>query len=113
MVIPMVFENILLIAAKIGFIIILVLFLFRWLFAIPYLWLRYDKKIVKLKLELDQFRKEQRQDASGRGITTPVLDRIIERKTEDTAEKLEILETRRHLFLDRVNLLLSIISVQK
>ncbi len=106
----MTFEDILLIVAKFGFVIFLLLFLIRWLFVIPYLWLKYDKPILRLKRELDEFREKERKNG---GVSQALLDGRIEHKTQAVNEKLDILETKRRLFLERVNLLLSIISVEK
>lgn len=106
----MVFEGLLLIVAKIGFAVFLFLFLVRWLFVIPYLWSKYDKPILTLKKELYEFREKERGNS---GIPRGLLDRKIEHKKGQIDEKLDILETKRRLFIERVNLLLSIISVDK
>ncbi|MEK7074967.1 MAG: hypothetical protein AAB968_04340 [Patescibacteria group bacterium] len=103
------FNSVLVVVAKIGFALFLFLILLRWLLIIPYVWFKYDKPITNLKNELDKFRKEQRQ----RAVAQPFIDRHIVVKTQEINEELDILEIKRRLFLDRVNLLLSIISVDK
>ena len=103
------FEAILLFFAKVGFAIILFIFLVRWFFVIPYLYFRYDKPIMMLKNELDEFRTRVRKEP----IPLGSMEGQISYKDREASEKLELLEIRRRLFLDRVNLLLSIISVDK
>ena len=105
----MTFETILLIIAKIGFSLFFVLFLIRWFLIIPYLLFRYDRPIIRLKKELDEFRKKERT----RPAPMSLIELRINNKTREIAEKLDILETQRGLFLDKVNLLLSIVSVDK
>lgn len=106
----MAFEALLLFLAKMGLGLFLLVFLVRWLFVIPYLYFRYDRLIMKLKNELDNFRQEVRKK---KGVSTAFMNREIEHKSREITEKLELLEIRRRLFLDRVNLFLSIISVNK
>ena len=105
----MIFEEILLLTAKLGLALLLLLFFLRWFIVIPFLWFKYDKQITDLKKELDEFRKNERKNG---GVTQGVLDGRINMKTREVNEKLDILETHRRLFLDRVNLFLSIISIQ-
>lgn len=107
------FDGILILTAKIGFSLFLFLLAIRWLVLIPYLWFKYDKRILGLKKELDDFRKREKADAVGRGIVASTLDMRINSKSKEVNEKLDILETKRRLFLERVNLILSIISVNK
>jgi len=104
-----IFDSILLLLAKIGFSIFFFLFLIRWFFILPYLWLKYDRQIMKLKNELDEFKKKEKN----KPVAQPVIDGRIGQKSRDINEKLDILETQRRLFLDRVNLFLSIISINK
>ena len=105
----MTFETILLILAKIGFSLFFLLFLIRWILIIPYLWFRYDRRIMKLKKELFDFREKVRS----KPVAMPIIEREIGAKTRKINEKLDILETQRKLFLDRINLFLSIISIDK
>ena len=109
----MTFDYLLLLAAKIGFSLLLLLFAFRWFFLLPYLWFIYDRPIRNLKRELYDFRIKERTEASGRGIIQSHLDNIIKSKERLVNEKLDLLETNRKLFIDRVNMFLSVISVNK
>lgn len=105
----MTFEGILLIVAKVGFAIFALLFLIKRLLVLPYLWFKYDKPIIDLKKELDTFRKKEQE----RGTLQPFVDGSIRVKTNEVNEKLDILETERRLFLDRVNIFLFIVSIDK
>lgn len=109
----MTFENLLLIIAKVSLGFFLLLLLIKWFFIIPYLWFKYDKSIQNLKKELDNFRAKERKEAGGRGIVQSHLDNIIASKERLINEKLDLLETNRRLFIDRVNMILSIISINK
>ena len=106
----MAFEGVLLIIAEIGFVIFLFLLLIRWLFVLPYLWFKYDKPILNLKRDLDIFREKESKNPN---ISQGLLEKRIEYKKREVDNQLDILETKRRLFLERVNLLLSIISVDK
>ncbi|MDO8659808.1 MAG: hypothetical protein Q7K54_04395 [Candidatus Parcubacteria bacterium] len=103
------FNDLLIILAKIGLSLIVIFFVLRWFIIIPYLWFKYDKKILKLKNGLNEFRNEQRL----KPITQLSIDGSIQQKTLIVNEKLEIIETQRKLFIDRVNLFLSISSINK
>lgn len=103
------FEGLLLIIAKIGFIIFVLLFTFRWLFVIPYIWFKYDSQIIKLKKELDEYKKNKRKEP----IIQQSIEGAIKQKEIRINEKLDLLETQRKLFIDRVNLFLSISSINK
>jgi len=92
------------VAALIGLILVM-----RWLVFIPYIWFMYDRKILRLKNELDQFRQETRNVP----MTLSRLEGQINQKKMSTDEQLEIIETKRRLFLDRVNLFLSISAINR
>lgn len=98
------FDNLLTILAKIGLSLVVLFFALKWFIVIPYIWFKYDREILKLKRGLDEFKKEQRS----KPITQQSIDGNIGQKTMFVNEKLDILETQRKLFIDRVNLILSI-----
>ena len=102
-------EALLLFLAKVGLGLFLLIFFVRWFFVIPYLYFRYDRPIMRLKNELDEFRGKVRR----KPVSNALMDREIAHKNREVSEKLELLETRRKLFLDRIDLLLSIISIDK
>lgn len=102
-----VLNQLLLFLVKLGLIFVAVVLVARWFLIIPYIWLRYDRPIMKLKTDLDNFRKQERKQA----IAQSFIDGSINHKTREVNEQLEILETRRRLLLDRVNLFLSISSI--
>lgn len=103
------FDNLLIILAKIGLSLVVVFLVLRWFIIIPYIWYRYDSPILKLKKELNEFKDEQRS----KPITQLSIDGAIQQRTMIVNEKLEVLETKRRLFIDRVNLILSISSINK
>ncbi len=103
------FDNLLTIFAKIGLSLVIVFFALKWFIVIPYIWFRYDRPILKLKKELNEFKNEQRS----KPITQLSIDGSIRQKTMIVNEKLEVIETQRKLFIDRVNLILSISSINK
>lgn len=100
-------DQLLLFLVKLGLIFLAVIFVVRWFLVIPYVWFKYDRPILKLKTDLDNFRKQERK----RAVAQPFIDRSINHKTREVNEQLEILETKRRLLLDRVNLFLSISSI--
>ena len=102
------FDNLLTIFAKIGLSLVVVIFTLRW-FVVPYIFFKYDRPILKLKKGLNEFKNEQR----GKPITQLSIDGNIRQKTMVVVEKLEVMETQRKLFIDRVNLILSINSIGK
>lgn len=102
------FDNLLTILAKIGLFLIVVIFAFRW-FVVLYILFKYDRPILKLKRELNEFKNEQRS----KPITQLSIDGSIRQKAMIVNEKLEVIETQRKLCIDRVNLILSISSISK
>lgn len=100
-------DQILLFLIRLGLIFIAVVFVVRWFLIIPYIWFKYDRPILKLKTDLYNFRKQERK----RTVAQPFIDVSINSKTKEVNEQLEILETKRRLLLDRVNLFLSISSI--
>jgi hypothetical protein len=103
------FDNLLTILAKIGLSLLAVFFALKWFIVVPYLWFKYDRPILKLKKGLNEFKNEQR----GKPITQLSIDGNIRQKTMIVNEKLEVIETQRKLFIDRINLILSISSISK
>jgi len=103
------FDNLLTLLAKIGLSLVAIFFALRWFIVVPYIWFKYDHPILKLKKELNEFKNEQR----GKPMTQLSVDGAIRQKTIIINEKLEIIETQRKLFLDRINLILSISSISK
>lgn len=103
------FDSLFILFAKIALALLAILLALRWFIVVPYIWLKYDRPILKLKKELDEFRGEQR----AKPITQFSIDGSIQQKTMFVNEKLEIIETQRKLFIDRVNLILSISSINK
>lgn len=103
------FGNLLIVFAKIGLALVAILLASRWFIVVPYIWFKYDRPIIKLKEGLDKFRSEQR----AKPITQLSIDGSIQQKTMFVNEKLEIIETQRKLFIDRVNFILSISSINK
>lgn len=103
------FDYLLITFAKIGLSLVVVFFALRWFIVVPYIWFKYDHQILKLKKGLNEFKKEQRN----KPITQDSIDGNIHQKTMIVNEKLEIIETKRKLFIDRVNLILSISSISK
>ena len=106
-------ETLLSYTVKIAFIALAALILVRSLILVPYPWWRYDKKISALKAELFEFRNKERREAGGRGIVTAHVGMVIASKERVIGEELDVLETKRRLFLDRVNLFLTILSIKK
>ncbi|MDX9856125.1 MAG: hypothetical protein RBS86_04920 [Candidatus Moranbacteria bacterium] len=94
---------------KLGFFIIFLLFVVRWFLVIPYLWFMYDRHIIKIRKDLDIFRKKERQEP----LAQSVIDGRIKIKERDLSEKLDILEAKRRLFLDRINLFISLSSINR
>ena len=103
------FDSLLIILAKIGLSLVVAFFALRWFIIIPYIWFKYDRPILKLKRGLIDFKNEQRS----KPITQLSIDGSIRQKTMIINEKLEVIETQRKLFIDRVNLILSISSINK
>jgi len=103
------FDYLLITLAKIGLSLVAVFFILRWFIVIPYIWLKYDRHIMMLKNDLNNFKKDQRS----KPITQQSIDGNIRQKELIVNEKLDILETQRKLFIDRVNLFLSISSINK
>lgn len=103
------FDILLVILVKIGLFLVVILFLLRWFIFIPYIWFKYDRQILKIKDELNKFKDEQRSKPA----TIERIEGSIRQKTITVNEKLDIVETQRKLFIDRVNLFLSISSISK
>lgn len=103
------FDSLLTILAKIGLSLLAIFFALKWFIVVPYIWFKYDHPILKLKKELNEFKNEQR----AKPITQISIDGSIRQKTIIVNEKLEVIETQRKLFIDRVNLILSISSINK
>ncbi|MBA3046963.1 hypothetical protein KKC83_05330 [Patescibacteria group bacterium] len=103
------FDYLLITFAKIGLSLVAVFFVLRWSIVVPYIWLKYDRQILKLKKGLNEFKNKQR----GMPMTQERLEGTIRQETITIHEKLEIIETKRKLFIDRVNLILSISSINK
>lgn len=96
----------LLFLVRLGLIFVAVVFVARW-FLVFLIWFKYDYPILKLKTDFDNFRKQQRK----RVVAQPFIDGSINHRAKEVNEQLEILETKRRLLLDRVNLFLSISSI--
>lgn len=102
-------DNLLTMLAKIGLSLVVIFLVLRWFIIIPYVWYRYDRSILKIKKELNEFKDEQRS----KPITQLFIDGAINQRTMIVNEKLEVIETQRKLFIDRINLILSISSINK
>jgi len=100
-------DGIILFLIKLGLIVITFIYIVRLFIIIPYIWWTYDREIIKLKAELDNFRKKEKT----RHAPQPIIDARVNHKARNIDEQLEILETKRRLLLDRVNLFLSISSI--
>ena len=102
------FDELLLLAAKIGLTIFAIVFIARWGIVI-YLQRKYDGKISAFYGEIEGIRNEER----GRAAVQPVIDGAIAARTGKVREKIERLEVDRRLFLDKVNLFLSLMGLQQ
>ncbi|MFH1822900.1 MAG: hypothetical protein ABH830_04335 [Patescibacteria group bacterium] len=103
------FNYLLITLAKIGLSLVVVFFVLRWFIIIPFIWIKYDRSIMILKNNLNKFKVDQRN----KPITQKSIDGNIRQKETIVNEKLDILKTQRKLFIDRVNLFLSITSINK